>query len=117
MGLKKIHEQVNHDYSEDIAAKNPPVVSTKQQRVLAWAEKITTAVGICGQTLFYFQAYKIFTAGSANDVSTLGFSFATLSLICWFLYGLLIRNKVLIIVNAFALIGALLTLLAIFIVT
>lgn len=73
-------------------------------------------IGLGGQTLFYLQAYKIYSSQSAESVSLAGFSVATLSVLCWILYGLLIRNGVLIVVNAFALIGAVLTLLAIFMV-
>jgi MtN3 and saliva related transmembrane protein len=113
MQVKKIQEEIEHDVRED----NPTDQSPKRQRVVAWAEKAMIAIGISGQTLFYFQAYKIYVVGSANDVSALGFSFATLSLLCWLLYGLIIKNKALIVVNAFALIGALLTLLAIFMVS
>ena len=84
---------------------------------IAIIEKLMMIVGIVGQTLFYFQAYKIYTTASAKDVSVIGFSFALFSLACWLLYGLVIKNKVLIIVNTFAVIGAALTLIAIFIVS
>lgn len=90
---------------------------SRQSKNIAIIEKIMMIVGIIGQTLFYFQAYKIYTTASAKDVSVLGFSFALFSLACWLLYGLIIKNKVLIIVNTFAVIGATLTLIAIFIVS
>lgn len=88
-----------------------------QSKHLDIIEKLMMIVGIVGQTLFYFQAYKIYTTASAKDVSVTGFSFALFSLICWLLYGFVIKNKVLIIVNTFAVIGAALTLLSIFIVS
>jgi len=87
------------------------------QRVEKLAEPIMMLIGIIGQSLFYLQAYKIYTVGSADDVSALGFSFALFSLVSWFIYGLIIKNRVLILVNAFAVIGAFLTLLAIFLVS
>jgi len=91
-----------------------PIFSPWRQKLIKISEKLMTLVGLSGQTLFYFQAYKIYSAGSANDVSVPGFSFALLSLFCWLLYGVLIQNKVLVIVNAFAVIGASLTLIAIY---
>lgn len=90
---------------------------SRQTKTIAIIEKMMMIVGIIGQTLFYFQAYKIYTTASAKDISVLGFSFALFSLACWLLYGLVIKNKVLIIVNTFAVIGATLTLIAIFIVS
>lgn len=86
----------------------------QRQKFINIAEKLMTVIGASGQILFYLQAYKIYSVGSANDVSTPGFCFSLFSLVCWLLYGLLIKNKVLIIVNIFAVIGAALTLLAIF---
>ncbi|MCC2667381.1 MAG: hypothetical protein K0S63_1297, partial [Gammaproteobacteria bacterium] len=89
----------------------------RRQRLVNLAEKFMIGIGISGQTLFYLQAYKIYSMGSANDVSAAGFSFALFSLVCWLLYGLLIKNKVLIIVNILAVLGASLTLLAILLVS
>jgi MtN3 and saliva related transmembrane protein len=88
-----------------------------QKNILQIIEQLMILIGISGQSLFYFQAYKIYSIGSANDVSTIGFSFALFSLVAWLLYGLLIKNKVLILVNAFAVIGATLTLFTIFLVS
>ena len=117
MQLEKIKEKLDYTHSDDAVNKIQPALTPQRQRIITWAEKIMTAVGLSGQTLFYFQAYKIYTVGSANDVSTLGFSFATLSLVCWLLYGIIIKNKVLILVNTFAVIGAFLTILAILMVS
>jgi MtN3 and saliva related transmembrane protein len=98
-------------------AFSPSPVSPQRQRIEKLAEPIMIFIGVIGQSLFYLQAYKIYTVGSAEDVSALGFSFALFSLVSWFIYGLIIKNKVLIYVNAFAVIGASLTLLAIFLVS
>ena len=88
----------------------------KNQKFIQWCEKLMTVIGTGGQVLFYLQAYKIYSTGNAESVSLPGFSFAAFSLLCWLMYGLLIKNGVLVFVNAFALLGAILTLLAIFMV-
>jgi MtN3 and saliva related transmembrane protein len=105
--------------SEEISKANnnsKPVTFYKNQKFIKICEKLMTLIGLGGQTLFYLQAYKIYSTQCAASVSLAGFSIATLSVFSWILYGLLIRNSVLIIVNTFALVGAILTLLAIFMV-
>ena len=74
-------------------------------------------IGMAGQSLFYLQAFKIYQKGCADSISLEGFTLAFFSLLCWLVYGILIKDKVIIIVNAFAVIGASLTLLAIFFVS
>ncbi|OJX11011.1 MAG: hypothetical protein BGO77_01840 [Caedibacter sp. 37-49] len=71
-------------------------------------------IGIGGQSLFYLQAFKIFMTGSARDVSLSGFIIASISLVSWLIYGIIIKNTVLVTVNAIAVVGAALTLFAIF---
>jgi MtN3 and saliva related transmembrane protein len=117
--MKRHKPKYNIDYSNDFNKGNVVLSSRslRHQKLVAWAEKIMVAVGMSGQTLFYFQAYKIYSVGSANDVSAWGFTFAFISLVCWLLYGIIIENKVLILVNTFAVIGAFLTLLAIFLIS
>jgi MtN3 and saliva related transmembrane protein len=105
------------DISKKFGNEPSASLTSSKNALLKWAEKIMIAVGISGQTLFYFQAYKIYSMASANDVSGWGFTFAFLSLVCWLIYGIIIKNKVLIIVNTFATIGAFLTLLAIVLVS
>lgn len=112
--LKKTKESPPKDVSSSAAL---PTFTPWRQRLIKVSEKLMTVIGLSGQTLFYFQAYKIYSVGSANDVSVPGFCFALLSLVAWLLYGILIRNNVLIIVNSFASIGASLTLLAIYLVS
>ncbi|WP_414437840.1 SemiSWEET family transporter [Candidatus Bealeia paramacronuclearis] len=60
-----------------------------------------------GHFLFVFQAWKIYTTESAQGVSLIGFLIAFMSLSSWFVYGLIIKDAVLIINNAFGLIVAL----------
>jgi len=73
------------------------------------------AMGVIGQLLFYVQGVKIFVTRSANDVSMLGFLLGLISVSSWLIYGLLIKNKVLVIANIFAVIGALLVIVGILI--
>lgn len=70
-------------------------------------ERYMLVVGVLGQLLFYTQGIKIFLTKSANDVSILGFLFGLISVSSWLVYGILIKNKVLIVANVFAVIGAL----------
>ena len=76
-------------------------------RLLQYYEKYMFVVGTLGQLLFYTQGLKIFMNKSASDVSLLGFSLGLISVASWLVYGVLIKNKVLIISNTFAVIGAL----------
>ncbi|AIL13153.1 hypothetical protein IM40_05970 [Candidatus Paracaedimonas acanthamoebae] len=80
---------------------------------LKYYEKYMLYMGIGGQSLFYLQAIKIFLTGNAQGVSLSGFTIALISLISWLIYGVLIKDKVLIRVNIIAVLGAILTLSAI----
>lgn len=82
---------------------------TKKQ-IKSIYEKYMFFIGIAGQLLFYFQAYQIFSTHSACSVSQTGFIIAFFSLLSWFVYGLMIKNKVLIFSNGVALIGCALVL-------
>jgi len=78
-------------------------------------EKYMLAMGILGHSLFYVQALKIFINCSAKDVSLLGFSLGLISVSSWLVYGIMIKNKVLIISNAVAVLGAFLVILGVLI--
>lgn len=82
-------------------------------RVLKYYEKYMFAMGILGQGVFYFQGFKIFQNQSAQDVSFSGFLFGLISVTSWMVYGILIKNKVLVGVNIVAILGALFVLLGI----
>lgn len=69
-------------------------------------ERYMLLVGVGGSLVFYLQAIKIFTERSASDVSFPAFLVGLVSVISWMVYGILIKNKVLIISNIFATIGA-----------
>jgi MtN3 and saliva related transmembrane protein len=78
-------------------------------------ERYMLVVGVLGQLLFYSQGIKIFLTKSASDVSILGFLFGLVSVSSWLIYGILIKNKVLIVSNAVAVIGALLVVIGVYI--
>lgn len=71
------------------------------------------AMGIIGHSLFLFQTYKIISTKSSKDISLTGFFIAFLSITSWLVYGLLIKDRVLIYVNIVGFIAALFCILAI----
>jgi MtN3 and saliva related transmembrane protein len=81
--------------------------SASQATILKFYEKYMLVIGTVGQLLFYTQGIKIFMNQSASDVSLLGFSLGLISVTSWLIYGVLLKNTVLIISNAFAVVGAL----------
>ncbi len=95
--------------------KNTNVETSSKTISLRYYEKYMMVVGVLGQLLFYVQAIKIFTTRSAGDVSIIGFLLGFISVSSWLVYGILIKNKVLIIANAVAVIGALLVIVGILI--
>ena len=91
------------------------VSSSSSRRFIKHYEKYMLLIGIVGNFLFYLQAYRIFLTQSTRDVSTTGFIISFFSIMSWLIYGIIIKNRVLIIVNAFGLFGSLLTLVLIII--
>jgi len=85
-----------------------PIERPVKSRFFLYYEKYMLAMGVLGQLLFYTQGIKIFMTKSANDISILGFLFGLISVSSWLVYGVLIKNKVLILANVFAVVGALL---------
>lgn len=90
-------------------------VETRPTKFVKAYSKYMLVMGILGQSLFYVQALKIFISCSAKDVSFLGFLFGFVSVTSWGLYGILIKDRVLVIANIVAMIGALLVLIGIMI--
>lgn len=84
-----------------------------RQKILKIYKKCMLAVGVSGHSLFLFQAIKIITTRSAGDISIPGFCVALFSIFCWMFYGILIKDKILISVNAFGATAALTCLIAI----
>lgn len=78
-------------------------------------ERYMMTMGIVGQFLFYVQGVKIFVTKSATGVSLTGFLLGLISVSSWLIYGILIKNKVLVLANAIAVIGALFAIVGILI--
>lgn len=76
-------------------------------------KKYMIVVGVLGQLVFYSQFYNIVTNKSAQDVSLLGFIAGFISVSSWLIYGLMVKDKPLIIANSVATFGAGLTVSAI----
>lgn len=89
--------------------------SSAKSNFATYYEKYMFVIGVLGQLLFYTQGIKIFMTQSASDVSILGFTIGLISVTSWLVYGCIIKNKVLIVANAFAVIGALLVVIGILI--
>jgi MtN3 and saliva related transmembrane protein len=90
-------------------------LSSFKKKILPYFEKYMLLMGVLGQLLFYAQGLKIFMDRSAKDVSLLGFSIGLFSTSSWLLYGILIKNRVLITANIAAVLGALFVIAGIFI--
>jgi len=61
---------------------------------------------VLGQSMHFIQAWKIYTTKSATDVSLTAYIICMLLLAHWLGYGILIKNKVLIIAEGLGLIGS-----------
>ena len=61
---------------------------------------------VLGQSMHFIQAWKIYTTKSSSDVSLTAYIICMILLLHWFSYGLLIKNKVLIIAEGLGLLGA-----------
>lgn len=64
-------------------------------------------IGSVGHFLFVFQTIKMIQVGSSQDVSLGGFLISFVSLVSWLLYGLMKKDRALIIVNLFGSVAAL----------
>jgi MtN3 and saliva related transmembrane protein len=62
-------------------------------------------VGIGGNLLFYLQAWEVFSTGHARDVSLPAFLVGLWAVSSWFVYGLVMRDKVIIAANIVAIVG------------
>lgn len=75
--------------------------------------KYMSVMGIAGQGVYVFQAIKILYTGSSQDVSLTGFLFAFVAITSWLIYGVLMQDKVLILVNLVGFFSSLACVLAI----
>ena len=80
-----------------------------------WFVKNMGIIGSFGQLLFFFQAFTIFWNKNAGEVSLLGFTIALTSLSCWLSYGLIVKDRPIIMANVTGVIGALCVVLGIII--
>ena len=87
--------------------ENTTAEAPSKTRLLTYYERYMLVVGVLGQLLFYIQGIKIFMTKSADDVSIVGFLLGLISVSSWLMYGVLIKNKVLVLANIFAVVGAL----------
>lgn len=78
-------------------------------------DKYMLFIGLAGQMVFYLQFVKILMERNAENVSLMGFLFGLVSVISWLAYGIKIKDRVLIIANIFAVIGATAVIIAILI--
>jgi len=63
-------------------------------------------IGSVGHLLFVLQTIKILQTGCAKDLSLGGFLISFVSLVSWLVYGLMKKDKPLIIVNLFGSLAA-----------
>lgn len=80
-----------------------------------WYARYMIFIGTFGQFVFYSQFYTIIQNKSAQDVSLFGFACGFISVASWLIYGVMLRDRPLIVANTIATIGALLTVAAILI--
>lgn len=90
-----------------------PIKESSKTKLFTYYERYMLVVGTLGQLLFYMQGIKIFLTQSANDVSLFGFLLGLISVSSWLIYGIFLKNRVLIVSNAFAVVGALFVILGI----
>ena len=80
-----------------------------------WYKKYMIFIGIFGQCIFFAQFCTIILNKSAENVSLFGFICGFASSLSWLIYGSMLRDLPLIVTNTVATIGAILTIIAIFI--
>lgn len=71
-------------------------------------------MGFVGNTIYLFQAFRIWQTQSSNDVSVIGFIISALSTFSWLGYGALTNHPVVFRVNLYGSVGAIICLSAIF---
>ena len=64
-----------------------------------------------GQSMHYIQAYKIFYNKSAEDISMIAYIICLILLIHWLIYGIIEKDKIIIIAESFGVIGVLIILI------
>ncbi|RTL07477.1 hypothetical protein EKK58_01875 [Candidatus Dependentiae bacterium] len=69
--------------------------------LISYYKKYMFLMGFAGHFIFVLQTYKIFSTKSSTDVSLEGFLVSFISVISWLIYGYLINDRILFIVNLF----------------
>lgn len=87
--------------------------ATLKSKAISWYEKYMAVVGVLGQLVFYLQGFKIFSTHEAKDVSLAGFCCGFISVLSWLVYGIIIKNDILIMSNLVAVVGAIFVLVGI----
>jgi MtN3 and saliva related transmembrane protein len=86
--------------------KTDSIAPSSKVGFFPYFEKYMLVIGVLGQLLYYIQGAKILINQSAQDVSLLGFSLGFVSVSSWLTYGILIKDRALIVANIFAVLGA-----------
>jgi MtN3 and saliva related transmembrane protein len=89
-------------------------LSQPKLKIIYYYEKYMLVMGVLGQMLYYIQGVKIFLSESAEGVSFFAFLLGLISVSSWLVYGLLIKNKALVISSFVAVFGALIVIAGIF---
>jgi len=61
-----------------------------------------------GQSMHYIQAWKIYTTRSAEDISLVAYIICLILLIHWLVYGIVIKDRVIIMAETLGVIGSML---------
>jgi len=77
-------------------------------------ETYMSCIVVLGQTMHFIQAWKIYETKSSEDISVSSYIICVILLIHWLCYGVLIKNRVLIIAEGLGLVGCILVLIGIF---
>ena len=78
----------------------------------SWQNYMSVVV-ILGQSMHFFQSWKIFSTQSAEDVSIVSYLICLILLLHWLGYGYLIKNRLLIIAEGTGLLGSILVIIEI----
>lgn len=75
-----------------------------------WVEALGMTAGVISSITFLPQVIKTWKTKSAADVSLLMFTFATISVIMWLVYGIILKNTPIIFTNSMVLLFSLIML-------
>jgi len=64
-----------------------------------------------GQSMHYIQAWKIYTTKSAEDISLVAYVICLILLIHWLVYGIVIKDRVIIMAETLGVIGSMLVII------